>query len=236
MDPASSDMQSNFGGYMRCLRSSNVVSTSGKKCDDFPIRHGLPSPSAKKGRTSALPSPSYPHGSASMPGANWVNVTKKPGDNRKTTQVAGLKPHFLSLSLLKLPICWDSIPIFDITKWSDDLLFFVKMELLAIFCISNHPNFFGVRILSHTQQQKRKRRWKSRSASRTYTVTCLSCLGPLRRVRATQDCVDAVLLRAGAIPFVDLHEQGIEKQFLWLNHLWPTRSIRSPSVGQLADF
>ena len=67
------------------------------------------------------------------------------------------------------------------------------------------------------------------------TVTCLSCLGPLGRVRATQNCVDALHLRAGAIPFVDLHEHGIEKQFLWLNHLWPTRSIRSPSVGQLAE-
>ena len=178
------------------------------------------------------PSPSYPHGSASMPGANWVNVTKKPGDNRKTTQVAGLKPHFLYWNCQFVGIAFQFLTS---QKWSDDLLFFVKMELLAIFCISNHPNFFGVRILSHTQQQKRKRRWKSRSASRTYTVTCLSCLGPLRRVRATQNCVDAVHLRAGAIPFVDLHEQGIEKQFLWLNHLWPTRSIRSPSVGQLAD-
>ena len=165
----------------------------------------------------------------------WCELSQrdeKAGGQQENYPSCGVKT---SLSLLKLPICWDSIPIFDIPKWSDDLLFFVKMDLLAIFCISNHPNFFGVRILSHTQQQKRKRRWKSRSASRTYTVTCLSCLGPLRRVRATQNCVDAVHLRAGAIPFVDLHEQGIEKQFLWPNQLWPTRSIRSPSVGQLAD-
>ena len=124
-------------------------------------------PISQKGSNICAPGPKL---SSWISKHAWCELSQrdeKAGGQQENYPSYGLKT---SLSLLKLPICWDSIPIFDISKWSDDLLFFAKMELLAIFCISNHPNFFGVNILSHTQQQKRKRRWKSRSASRTYTV------------------------------------------------------------------